>query len=50
MALANVCQTAGYDKKLVIFGFWLAVFDPISWGPSTKNMASWRRILTSGLA
>ena len=48
MALANVCTTAGRGFPVTRTRSKTAFFDPISWGPSTKNMASWRRIWASG--
>jgi len=48
MALANVCTTAGRGSPVARTRSKTVFFDPICWGPSTKNATSWRRIWSSG--
>ena len=49
MALANVCTTAGRGSPVARTRSKTVFFDPICWGPSTKNATSWRRIWAADL-
>ena len=48
MALANVCTTAGRGSPVARTRSKIVFFDPIFWGPSTKNATSWPWIFTRG--